>query len=87
MEQELKDAKARAAALMEKLGESEEKIKKRELEIERLGATVEKGQDLDRLNLEYRNEANESVILQLNQQVRSGSAIPEWSGPDDSQGI
>lgn len=69
IEAELGAAKERESKLEEQLAEAGERLSKRELEIERLGNTVEKGRDLDRLNLEYRNEANESIILQLNQQV------------------
>lgn len=39
-------------------------------EINRLGAEVVKGQDLEKHELKYRNEANESVIVNLNQQVK-----------------
>eukprot|EP00951_Prasinocladus_malaysianus_P046724 scaffold647899_cov47-Prasinocladus_malaysianus.AAC.1 len=69
MEQQLQQAKKSVTEMAEKLAGLEEKLSKRDLEIERLGASVEKGRDLDRLNMEYRNEANESIILQLNQQV------------------
>eukprot|EP00803_Ostreobium_quekettii_P006651 evm.model.scf_534.11 EVM.evm.TU.scf_534.11 scf_534:64730-78765(+) len=41
----------------------------KEQEIERLGSQLAKGQDLERLDLQYRNEANESIIVNLNQQV------------------
>ena len=44
-------------------------LRRRDSEIGRLGAQVERGRDVDGLVMHHRNETNESIILQLNQQV------------------
>ena len=44
-------------------------LKRRDDEIARLAAQLAQGPDVDRLAQQYRNNANEAVILQLNQQV------------------
>lgn len=41
----------------------------RDAEVKRLAAASAEGPDVDRLAQQYRNDANEAVILQLNQQV------------------
>ena len=44
-------------------------LRRRDTEIGRLGAQVERGRDVDGLVMHHRNETNESIILQLHQQV------------------
>jgi len=44
-------------------------VKRRDGEIQRLAAKAEKGPDANQMNLRYKNETNESIILQLNSQV------------------
>lgn len=44
-------------------------VKRRDDEIQRLAARAEKGPDANQMNLRYKNETNESIILQLNSQV------------------
>ncbi len=44
-------------------------VKRRDGEIQRLAARAEKGPDANQMNLRYKNETNESIILQLNSQV------------------
>jgi len=48
---------------------SQESLAKRDAEIQRLSAALVQGPDVDRLAQQYRNDANEAVILQLNQQA------------------
>lgn len=50
----------------------QEALELRDAEIQRLTAQVAKGPDVDQLAQQYRNDANEAVILQLNQQVNPG---------------
>jgi hypothetical protein len=44
-------------------------VARREEEIARLGAQAAQGKDIDTAALQYRSEAQESIILQLNEQV------------------
>ena len=44
-------------------------VKRRDAEIERLAAKAEKGPDANQMNLRFKNETTESIILQLNSQV------------------
>ena len=44
-------------------------VKRRDGEIQRLAARAVKGPDANQMNLRYKNETNESIILQLNSQV------------------
>lgn len=48
----------------------QEAVEKREAEIVRLGAEAGAGRDVDVTALQYRSEAQENLILQLNEQVR-----------------
>lgn len=45
-------------------------MKRRDIEIQRLAVRAEKGPDPNQLNLRFKNETNESIILQLNSQVK-----------------
>ncbi len=65
----------------------QEAVERREAEIVRLGAEAGGSRDLDVTALQYRSEAQENLILQLNEQVpsahfslhqRSISAICMW---------
>ena len=56
-------------------------LRRRDSEIGRLGAQVERGRDVDGLVMHHRNETNESIILQLNQQVGVCSCCWRWSEP------
>lgn len=47
----------------------QEAVERREAEIVRLGAEAGAGRDLDVTALQYRSEAQENLILQLNDQV------------------
>lgn len=47
----------------------QETLALRDAEVKRLAAASAQGPDVDRLAQQYRNNANEAVILQLNQQV------------------
>ena len=49
---------------------SQDALPRRDAEIQRLSAQLAQGPDVDALAQRYRNDANEAVILQLNQQVR-----------------
>ncbi len=49
----------------------QEAVEKREAEIVRLGAEAAESRDLDVTALQYRSEAQENLILQLNEQVPS----------------
>ncbi|KAL3151588.1 Centrosomal protein 135kDa, isoform B [Trebouxia sp. C0009 RCD-2024] len=44
-------------------------VKRRDAEIQRLALKAEKGPDANQMNLRFKNETNESIILQLNSQV------------------
>lgn len=59
-------------------------LAQRDAEIERLSALVARGPDVDRLAQQYRTEANEAVILQLNQQARQ---LGSWRPGRSSQGF
>lgn len=48
---------------------SQEALARRDAEIQRLSAQLAQCPDVDALAQRYRNDANEEVILQLNQQV------------------
>lgn len=48
---------------------SQEALARRDAETQRLSAQLAQGPDVDALAQRYRNDANEAVILQLNQQV------------------
>lgn len=48
---------------------TQEEAARRDGEITRLSGQLSAGPDVDTLAWQYRNEANEAVILQLNQQV------------------
>lgn len=54
----------------------QEALARRDAEIARLGAAAAAGPDVDGLAQRARNDANEAVILQLNQQVRVGGCGP-----------
>lgn len=57
-------------------------VKRRDGEIQRLAARAEKGPDANQMNLRFKNETNESIILQLNSQVsRYGARL---SRPENS---
>ena len=56
-------------------------LRRRDSEIGRLGAQVERGRDVDGLVMHHRNETNESIILQLNQQVGVCSCFWRWYEP------
>ena len=45
-------------------------IKRRDGEIHKLATQAEKGPDSNHVNLRFKNETNEGIILQLNSQVR-----------------
>lgn len=47
-------------------------VKRRDSEIQRLAIRAEKGPDANQMNLRFKNETNESIILQLNSQVSHG---------------
>lgn len=51
------------------LSRPQDALARRDAEIQRLSAQLEQGPDVDALAQRYRNDANEAVILQLNQQV------------------
>ncbi|GMH37469.1 hypothetical protein BSKO_05342 [Bryopsis sp. KO-2023] len=55
--------------LMQKHEECKVAADRKDEEIKRLGKELAKGQDLEKLDLKYRNDANENVIISLNQQV------------------
>ncbi len=63
-------------------------LRRRDTEIGRLGAQVERGRDVDGLVMHHRNETNESIILQLNQQVSicsllgDGPSLMDWPALD-----
>lgn len=44
-------------------------VKRRDAEIQRLAIKAEKGPDANQMNLRFKNETNESIILQLNSQA------------------
>ena len=44
-------------------------VKRRDAEIQRLAIKAEKGPDANQTNLRFKNETNESIILQLNSQA------------------
>ena len=44
-------------------------VNRRDAEIQRLGIKAEKGPDANQMNLRFKNETNESIILQLNSQA------------------
>ena len=50
-------------------GSLQDGIRRRDAEITRLGAAGLAGCDVDALSLQYRSQAQEEMILQLNQQV------------------
>lgn len=65
-------------------------LARRDAEIARLSAQLAQGPDVEALAQRYRNDANEAVILQLNQQVRgwgvqrcqrwmAQGCLPSWS--------
>ena len=52
-------------------------MKRRDTEIQRLAVRAEQGPDPNQLNLRFKNGTNESIILQLNSQVRqAGPKLP-----------
>ena len=57
----------------------QEAVEKREAEIVRLGAEAGAGRDVDVTALQYRSEAQENLILQLNEQVRPLLKCPSHS--------
>ena len=44
-------------------------MKRRDAEIQRRAVKAEKGPDANQMNLRFKNETNESIILQLNSQA------------------
>lgn len=44
-------------------------VKRRDAEIQRMAIKAEKGPDASQMNLRFKNETNESIILQLNSQA------------------
>lgn len=44
-------------------------VKRRDAEIQRMAIKAEKGPDANQMNLRFKNETNESIILQLNSQA------------------
>ncbi len=57
-------------------------VKRRDGEIQRLAARAEKGPDANQMNLRFKIETNESIILQLNSQVSHYG--PRLSRPKNS---
>jgi hypothetical protein len=51
------------------LEQSQEAVAHREAEVRRIAKQLEGGRDIDKLSMAARNDANEGVILNLNQQV------------------
>ncbi|KAK3289417.1 hypothetical protein CYMTET_3154 [Cymbomonas tetramitiformis] len=68
-ERELHTLKAQLLEAQEELAQSQHFVSSREDEIARLSSMLEGGRDVERMTLEYRNEANEKTIISLNQQV------------------
>ena len=64
-------------------------VKRRDTEIQRLAVRAEQGPDPNQLNLRFKNETNESIILQLHSQVKQASptlptcqiTLPMFDGP------
>ena len=54
-----------------RMDELRTQVHRRDEEIARLGKVCESGRDVERLHTEARIEANENIIVSLNQQVRS----------------
>ncbi|GAB4818323.1 hypothetical protein N2152v2_005369 [Parachlorella kessleri] len=61
----------KAQAGFSNFGSEDEDLKTRDLEVAQLTPQLSRGPDVDKLAWQYRNEANEAVILQLNQQVEA----------------
>ncbi|DBA89546.1 hypothetical protein WJX79_004564 [Trebouxia sp. C0005] len=69
LETDLKQKQQELTQVHEQLDTLQAVVKRRDDEIQRLAARAEKGPDANQMNLRYKNETNESIILQLNSQV------------------
>lgn len=69
LERETRDLRAANAALRERMAEASEMTAAREREIARLSGKLQQERDLDRLALQYRNEASEKLVASLNAQI------------------
>ncbi|GFR41794.1 hypothetical protein Agub_g2559, partial [Astrephomene gubernaculifera] len=69
LQRQLADTTSELEALRQRVADDEDQIRRRDVEINRLGSRA--GADMDMLALRSRNEANENMILQLNGTVDS----------------
>ncbi|KAI7844734.1 hypothetical protein COHA_001619 [Chlorella ohadii] len=74
LEADVRRREGELAELNGRLAQAQEALARRDAEIQRLSAQLAQGPDVDALAQRYRNDANEAVILQLNQQVEALTA-------------
>ncbi|KAK9866494.1 hypothetical protein WJX84_000488 [Apatococcus fuscideae] len=80
LETSLKQHAEAAEAVQQELKTCQDGIRRRDAEIARLGAVAQAGCDVDALSLQYRSQAQEEMILQLNQQADAlGAQLAEAS--------
>lgn len=70
LQRQLAQRESDLAAVRQQMSDGKELLARREGELDRLVKRLGEGPDVDRLQLTYRNEANENMILTLNAQVR-----------------
>ncbi|EFJ50664.1 basal body protein [Volvox carteri f. nagariensis] len=79
LQRQLADTTSELEALRQRAADDEDQIRRRDVEISRLGSCV--GADTEMLALRARNDANESMILQLNGTIDSmGARVQQLEG-------
>ncbi|PRW50911.1 basal body [Chlorella sorokiniana] len=74
LEADVRRREGELSELSGRLAQAQDAMARRDVEIQRLSVQLAQGPDVDALAQRYRNDANEAVILQLNQQVEALTA-------------